>query len=85
MSKLGTLFRLSVISLILFLHLQFVKSSFVDSCLDRGGRFLSDKLMCEGETGFISFSLTPFFYFVSCVVFGILTLGVLKLIDRPTD
>lgn len=84
MSKLRILIRLGIISFVMFLQLQFVKFFFVDSCVDRGGRFLYEELMCEGENGFISFNLAPAFYILTCMLFGLVGLGMLKLSERLT-
>lgn len=62
--------------------MKFIEFFYVDSCLDRGGRFLAREMMCEGKAGFISFNVSPIFYILTCVVFGILMLGALKLFDR---
>ncbi|MEK6627406.1 MAG: hypothetical protein AABY53_02175 [Bdellovibrionota bacterium] len=82
MNKLKIFLRMAVVSLAMFFQLQFVKFFFVDSCLDRGGRFLYDELMCEGEKGFISFNLAPVFYILTCILFGLVALGMLKLMER---
>lgn len=78
MKKIETLLRLAVVSLAMYFQLQSVKLLFGDTCLDRGGRFLSDKLMCEGEKGFISFNLAPAFYILVCIFYGLVTVGMLS-------
>lgn len=84
MRKLKLALRSVTISLAMFLQLQFVKFFFIDSCLDRGGRFLYDELMCESGEGFISFNLAPVFYILTSIVFGLFVLGMLELVERLT-
>lgn len=71
-----------VITAILLAHLCFINFFYGDACVDRGGRFVSDKLMCEAESGFISFNVGPIFYVVSCFLFGALALALLAGVDR---
>lgn len=82
MVKLKGLIKLVAASLVMFLQLKFIEFFFVDNCLDHGGRFLYREMMCEGEKGFISFNLAPIFYILTCIIFGAIILGALKLIDR---
>lgn len=82
MSKLKIILKLVVVSLVMFLHIKFIEFFYIDSCLDRGGRFLTREMMCEGENGFINFGLSPIFYIITCIVFGVVMLGALKLFER---
>ena len=82
MSKISGVIKLILASLVMFFQLKFIEFFYVDSCVDRGGRFLAHEMMCEGENVFISFNLSPTFYILTCVFFGVVILGAFKLLDR---
>ena len=73
MKKMMLLFSIIAISGLNYLHIKAVEFFYIDTCLDRGGRFLPGKLMCETEQGFISFNPSPALYIFTCVTFGTLT------------
>lgn len=81
MKKARLLMVWLVVSTVLLAHLYFIRFFYGDACIDRGGRFLSDQLMCEAENGFISFSVGPVFYVISCFLFGAFALVLLRLVD----
>lgn len=58
---------------LILLLLKFIEFCFVDACIDRGGRFLRQELLCEGEGGYISFfNWSPYFLFTLSLIFGFL-------------
>lgn len=81
MSKLKIISKLVVVSFVMFFQVKFIEFFYIDSCLDRGGKFLVREMLCESEKGFISFNLAPSFYIITYIIFGIIILGCLCLFE----
>jgi hypothetical protein len=58
--------------------LKAVEFVLVDACVDRGGVFLKEQFICNGENGAISLNLSNVFYILICSIFALLMAFIIK-------